>query len=88
MKEEIKSLSMHELVERASYAKGQIQYLQAMITKRSAEMVCAAIRQDVEAEQNIKMAMDQHLDWLNEANEYASIAEGEIEHRRAQERKR
>lgn len=59
-----------------------------MITKRSAEMVCAAIRQDVKAERNIKMAMDQHLDWLNEANEYASKAEDEIERRRTQERKR
>ena len=88
MKEEIESLSTHELVERASYAKGQIQFLQAMITKRSAEMVCAAIRRDVETERNIKMAMDQHLDWLNEANEYSSKAEGEIERRRAQERKR
>lgn len=70
------SLDTPELVKRLAYGKGQIAYLQAMITKRSAEMVVAAIKG--EDHKDILQAMQKHLEWIEDVNAGNSEIEAEL----------
>lgn len=78
----VKSLDTHTLEKQIAFAKGQRIYLQSMITKRSAEMICYAIQGKFDEVKSVKEAMDQHLRWIEETNEFVSEGVYELSTRR------